>query len=188
MKESSSREIRKYEENILNFDICGQWWRASRHTLCTRQAKKLKEQNPCITWVPGIPNVKIKISHFNTPCVPKDYWQSNQTLRSRYNRGSSVIYSCVISFLHFLIHTAWWWLLCAAETCSCNWISCNKCCVSTDNVPIIAYYANTMGCHTLRHVFNPSLIIAFVCTVSQEHSKYIPTKLSLLFTKRSFVL
>jgi len=32
---------------------------------------------------------------------------------------------------------AWWWLLYAAETCSCYWIYCNKVCMSTECVIII---------------------------------------------------
>jgi len=35
-------------------------------------------------------------------------------------------YSCIILFLHLLIHTAWWRLLYTAETCSCYWICYNK--------------------------------------------------------------
>jgi hypothetical protein len=30
-----------------------------------------------------------------------------------------------------------WWLLCAAETCSCSWICYNKSCVSTEYIHII---------------------------------------------------
>jgi len=26
-------------------------------------------------------------------------------------------YRCIISFLHFMMHYAWWWLLYAAEIC-----------------------------------------------------------------------
>ena len=36
-------------------------------------------------------------------------------------------YSRIILCLHFLIHTAWRWQLCAAETCSCYLNCCNKC-------------------------------------------------------------
>ena len=46
-------------------------------------------------------------------------------------------YSRIVFFLHFLTHTAWWWLLCATETCSCSWICYNKSYVSTDYVHII---------------------------------------------------
>jgi hypothetical protein len=49
-------------------------------------------------------------------------------------------YSCIILFLHLLIHTAWWWLLCAVETCSCYWVCYNKGRVSMDYVHIIACY------------------------------------------------
>jgi len=31
-------------------------------------------------------------------------------------------------FLHFIIHTAWLWQLCAAETCSWHWTCYNKVC------------------------------------------------------------
>jgi len=41
---------------------------------------------------------------------------------------------------NFMTHTGCWWLLCAAETSSCSWICCNKSCVLTDYVHIIAYY------------------------------------------------
>jgi len=43
-----------------------------------------------------------------------------------------------LSFLHFLAHTAWWWLLGAAETCSCYWI-CYNSCVSTEYVLIMTH-------------------------------------------------
>ena len=59
----------------------------------------------------------------------------------------------VILFLHFMIHTAWWWLLCAAETCSCYWICYNKSFVSTDNV-IIACCRLRLKCDVTDFVFS----------------------------------
>jgi hypothetical protein len=37
---------------------------------------------------------------------------------------------------------------------------------------IIIIRINTTGCHTLRHLFNPNVIIAVACTLSQDYSKY----------------
>jgi hypothetical protein len=53
--------------------------------------------------------------------------------------------SSVILFLHFLIHAACWWLLCAAETCGCYWICYDKIRVSTEYVHIIACFTITRG-------------------------------------------
>ena len=53
-------------------------------------------------------------------------------------------YSCIIIFLYFFIHTAWRWLFCAVETCSCYWICCNKSCVSTKCALITAWCFNPL--------------------------------------------
>jgi len=52
--------------------------------------------------------------------------------------------------LHFLIHTALWWLLCAAEACSCYWICYNKNCVLIDYVLIFVCSTGTMGISHLK--------------------------------------
>jgi len=62
------------------------------------------------------------------------------------------IIGCVATALlhiHFLLHTAWWWLLCAAKTCSCYWICYNKNCVLTDYVLIVCS-TGTVGISHLK--------------------------------------
>jgi len=63
------------------------------------------------------------------------------------------IIGCVaaaILHLHFLIHTAWWWLLCTTKACSCYWICYNKNCVLIDNVLIFVCSTGTMGISHLK--------------------------------------
>ena len=74
----------------------------------------------------------------------------------------------VVLYLHFLTNTAWWRLLCAAETCSCYWICYNKITVSTDYVLLIACSTSPTGkshlmikqsyCFGLHHLVSQNTI------------------------------
>jgi len=55
-------------------------------------------------------------------------WRSHSSYKERGlgRRLYNQMHGNVIIFLHFLIHTAWWWLFYAAETCSCFGIALIK--------------------------------------------------------------
>jgi len=99
-------------------------------SLCRRGFQDLLKVRPsslfilcgCISSSISFPDEPIHVSSFSG----EEFWVWNQ----------DVLYSFLFKFSDLF---AWWWLLYAAETCSCYWIYCNKVCMSKECVITCCY-------------------------------------------------